>query len=1311
MKTRHQKPLLGLACALLASSAQILVGATYQSTVLSQGPVGYWRLNETVQPQPGVVAANSGSLGSSENGAYIAFPTRGLPGPFAGSVGLGLDGSASYVSNVYQAAINSHSFTFEIWANPAQVPKFAYLASSVEVNSPRSGWYMAQDDGSTFGHGNGFAVRMFKQDAANPSADLFATNDLPLGSWYHIVLTYDGTTAKLYKNGVLASSMATNAYVGNVDAPFTIGCRSSLNFFWPGSVAEVAEYNTALSAARVAAHYTAGTTTPATYPATVQADAPLVYQRYQEPIDPPAANLGTAGAAANGLFIYDAQAGVAGPSSPPYVGFEAANKAAAFDGGGGVVRIPALNLNTNTVTISGWVKASTDSETPGAGLILCESGTTYAGLTIDGVNGGLGLGYIWNNDVNTYNVSLSQDLGLPTLPSSADNQWAYVALVVQPNQAAVFICQSNNAASFAGVTNAIPHANQAFAGPTLVGTDVILNSSFAGGIDEVAIFNRTLGVGELYTQYGAAVGGVSPKIFSDLQGPAGSVAAGDPIVLTIDAGGTPALTYTWHRNGGTVATTSSGTYTIPTSALTDGGNYDVTISGVGSPAQSQTIAVSVVTPTAPAITGTTGFKNRTIYPGGSVIASITATGGGLKYQWYKNTALIAGATSAALSIPGVTTANAGNYSVSATNSIGSVTNGPFSITITNPVAGSYEALVVTAAPEAWWRLDESPGTTNMFDGMGRHDGLYTNLNSTIPPVALGAGGSLSSDSDTAATFANGGLGVVPFSPELNTPQFSVEAWVKTTVTGGSLVPLSSSFGSTGFWEETIGGWWSGNSSAGSFGNNGNANTAAQIAPDQWTHLVITYDSTRVISGTTYPFILYANGQTDGFVWGAPPENNSGPFIIGGRGVSASVLADRLFNGQVDEVAVYKRLLSATEVQSHFNGRFGSTTAPYFIGSFLPQTVTPGKSISYSTIVNGSVPIKLQWYKGSSPISGQTNVTFAITNTAVSDTATYTLWATNSAGVNSQSVNVTVIPATGFANVTNGLVLHMRMDGDTTDTSGRNNNGTPVNSPGFVTGLIGSQALSYATSTNGSGNVDNSSYVTLGRPLDLQFDASTSFTISLWINQTNGAENGDLPFIGTEVNSANNPGWDLCPSYHAGGWQWNLNDNVNNFDMNGPNDSINDAHWHNFVLSVDRSGHFANTYLDGVLVGKTDITVLGNIDNGGPVVIGQDPTGLYPEAGGFMLDDVGIWRRPLSALEVAQIESAGRTSGHSFDTVSPAVTLSITRSGSSLTISWASGTLYQSDSLGSTAVWTPVGGASAPSYTFTPSGTGKYYRVQ
>ena len=1309
MKNRHHRLLAPLACA-LALMAGRSARADYQSTVLSQGPVGYWRLNETLQPQPGIVANNSGSLGSSGNGAYIAFPTRGLPGPFAGSVGLGLDGAASYVSNAWSAAINTSTFSVEIWANPAQVPKFAYLASSVEINSPRSGWYWAQDDGSTFGLGNGFVVRFFNQNAANPSVTLFATNDLPLGSWYHMVLTYNGTTATLYKNGVAVSSGTPTSYVPNVDAPFTIGARSSLNFFWPGKVAEVAEYNTALSSARVSAHYTTANSSPANYASTVLSDSPVIYQRYQEPIDPPAANLGTAGATANGLFIYDTQAGVAGPSSPAYPGFEAANKAASFDAGGGVVRIPALNLNTNTVTISGWVKASTDSETLGAGLILCESASTYAGLTIDGVNGGLGLGYIWNNDQNTFNWSPTGDGGLPTLPSSADNQWAYVALVVQPNQAAVYICASNNPAGFAGATNLFTHVNQAFDGATLIGTDVKLNSSFAGGIDEVAIFNRSLSAGELYTQYGAAVGGLAPKIFVDLQGPTAPVAAGDPIVLTIDAGGTPSLTYTWHRNGSTVATTSSGTYSVGTSTFADGGNYDVTISnGNGSPAQSQTVAVTIISPTAPNMTGNSGFINRRLYTGGSINLAVTVTGGGLKYQWYKNTTQISGATTSAFTIASVVVGDAGSYSVSVTNSLGTASNGPVVITIPTVAAGSYEAAVIAAGPEAWWRLDEAPSSTNLWDGMGRHDGYYTNVNGTVPPISLGAAGI---GTNSAASFsASGGVGVIPFAPALNGQKYTYEGWVKTPVLNQLLVPFSSHYANLGvYWAEIPTGFWDPDASGGAYPSA----TQVPIAPSVWTHLAMTYDSSIVdTSGTHFPFVFYVNGlsTTPGSSWSNPDgQNAAGPIIIGGRGVSATTLADEFFSGQVDEVAVYTRVLSAAEITNHFVAGFPATP-PAFAGAFLPQTVSTGKSVTFATTVLGSTPLALQWYKNGSLILGATTNSFTITNTAVSDTGTYALWATNNVGTNSQSVSLTVIAATGFANVTNNLVLHLRFDGDVADTSGHGNNGTVVGGPAFVPGIIGSQAIKYATSTDSTGtNVVNASYVVLGRPTDLQLDTA-SFSISLWVTQTNGAENGDLPFIGTETNSANNPGWDLCPSYRVGGWQWDLNDGTHNVDVNGPNDSINNAQWHNFVVSVDRSAHVVSTYLDGVLVARTDIAGLGNIDNGGGVVIGQDPTGLYPEAGEFTLDDLGLWRRALSALEVAQIESAGKTAGRSFDTVASTVTLTISRSGSNVTISWPSGTLYQSDTIGTGAVWTLVAGASAPSYTFTPSGVSKYYRVQ
>jgi hypothetical protein len=253
-------------------------------------------------------------------------------------------------------------------------------------------------------------------------------------------------------------------------------------------------------------------------------------------------------------------------------------------------------------------------------------------------------------------------------------------------------------------------------------------------------------------------------------------------------------------------------------------------------------------------------------------------------------------------------------------------------------------------------------------------------------------------------------------------------------------------------------------------------------------------------------------------------------------------------------------------------------------------------------------------------------------------------------------------------------------------------------------------LEYTTVTSG-GTVSSASYVTLGGPTDLRFGTSTSFTVGLWVKLAVGSLIGDLPFIGTETNSANNPGWVLAPTYQTGGWQWDLNDGGgNNIDVNGPDNSINNGAWHNFVLVVDRAGAVANSYLDGVLVASRSITSLGTVDTLSPwVVIGQDPSTLYPEAGSATLDDIGIWRRALTPLEVANIASAGSTGGRSFDTVGP-IPLAITRSGSSLILSYAAGTLLQSSTLGAGAVWEPVPGASAPSFTVTPSGAAKYYRV-
>ena len=92
---------------------------------------------------------------------------------------------------------------------------------------------------------------------------VFGTTHLAVGTQYYLAATYDGTTAKLYVNGVLdASISATGAlyYPGG-------GLGISRNYNRPannfsGVEKGAAIYNTALTGAQISAHYAAGPPAP-----------------------------------------------------------------------------------------------------------------------------------------------------------------------------------------------------------------------------------------------------------------------------------------------------------------------------------------------------------------------------------------------------------------------------------------------------------------------------------------------------------------------------------------------------------------------------------------------------------------------------------------------------------------------------------------------------------------------------------------------------------------------------------------------------------------------------------------------------------------------------------------------------------------------------------------------------------------------------------------------------------------------------------------------------------------------------------------
>jgi Concanavalin A-like lectin/glucanases superfamily/Immunoglobulin I-set domain len=156
--------------------------------------------------------------------------------------------------------------------------------------------------------------------------------------------------------------------------------------------------------------------------------------------------------------------------------------------------MPALNLNTNKVTVTAWINPAT-SQPDFAGIVLSRFNDRAVGLTMGGAGYGTAdqLVYTWNNNSQD-TWGFFSGLGIPP------GQWSFVALVVDPAQAVLYVY---NTSSQASATNAIAHVVEQWDGAIIVGGDPgnSVGRTFDGVIDEVAIFNRALSPMEILNLY------------------------------------------------------------------------------------------------------------------------------------------------------------------------------------------------------------------------------------------------------------------------------------------------------------------------------------------------------------------------------------------------------------------------------------------------------------------------------------------------------------------------------------------------------------------------------------------------------------------------------------------------------------------------------------------------------------------------------------------------------------------------------------------------------------------------------------------
>jgi hypothetical protein len=132
--------------------------------------------------------------------------------------------------------------TLEAWVNPSELGAIWRTAMIKEAGGQLAYalYGHATDTNNPSGH-------------ANVGGDTWTrgTGPLPVNSWTHLAVTYDGAGLKLYVNGTLASSKPLLGNILTSTGPLRFGGNSIWSEWFKGSLDEIRIYNRALTATEV----------------------------------------------------------------------------------------------------------------------------------------------------------------------------------------------------------------------------------------------------------------------------------------------------------------------------------------------------------------------------------------------------------------------------------------------------------------------------------------------------------------------------------------------------------------------------------------------------------------------------------------------------------------------------------------------------------------------------------------------------------------------------------------------------------------------------------------------------------------------------------------------------------------------------------------------------------------------------------------------------------------------------------------------------------------------------------------------------
>jgi PKD repeat protein len=637
------------------------------------------------------------------------------------------------------------------------------------------------------------------------------------------------------------------------------------------------------------------------------------------------------------------------------------NTAARFDGSNDAGSVNLNLASLNKVTIEFWLNWSayanddrlamefTPNYNDNAGGILIDPNAFQQGGSF-----AVGIG-----------TGINRNTAFFTRPSAgAWHHYAFVLDTTAPAAQQITPYVDGQPVSYTKLDNGTGAGN--FANSTLYMMSRAASSLFGqGDLDEVAIYNRALSaatIDEHYASYGTNRRPVAR--FTSTPNPA---KPGQTVTFNGSTSSDPDGTitkYEWDLDGnGSYETNSGSTPTVTKSYATEGNvdvNLRVTDNQTG--VDTETHTVNIVANQAPTA-AVTATPNPLIL---GQTAQLSASGSNdpdgtiAKYEWdldgngtYETDTGTTPTTSKQYAATGTT-----NVSVRVTDDGGKTGTATTPVTVNSGGVSNYgDAVLDTSGLVSYWRMGEATGPT-FADSTG------TNNATAFNGTTFGVPGGVAGDPNTAARF-DGSDDYAKANVNLSTTnKATVEFWLKWNAYAGD-DRLAMEF--TPNFNDNAGGFLvdpnapqQGGTFGVGIGTQASRNNVFFNRPSAgaWHHYAFVFDTSAAAADQITP---YVDGQPVTYTkldsgTGAGNFENSTLYMMSRAGAA-------LFGGgDLDEVAVYNRALSAGSVREHFESS-GTNRRPVARFTATPSRARQGQTVTFngstSSDPDGSI-VKYEW---------------------------------------------------------------------------------------------------------------------------------------------------------------------------------------------------------------------------------------------------------------------------------------------------------------------------------------------------------------